>query len=450
LHRVFHNNFSLYKLLFLLILDGISWTTQKKSPIVEVATQRVIHNALNKGDYPMDNVTIPNQSVICQCLNLLRVSTSRDKVLDYRAQKLFVGSSILLFVEAQLQQRHSYYEIAEYLEANKHLQEMLQLESISPAQLSRKMRQLPTEQLQNVFLSLQSQIKELTQHKPGLSAKIGKLELLDATELTLPSILSKWAYCSRSNHGVKMHTSLVIVDKDTMYPHKIVATTKDVADHEVAMHFTVDPDATYVMDRGYQVYDHFQYWTENRIKFVARVKEKSRLPIVKERELPKRKKGFVRDADVMLPNLSTKLRLIEFTDEKGRLYRLVTNRWDLSAHQIAEVYKNRWQIELFFKWVKQHIRLVKPHGYTVEAIWNQMYIALIAYSLCLLIRLRLQCKQTMWQLLRLICIHADHPWSSLMEALWRKPKRTSKGRPKRTGRPPKVPRVSMKPKLILV
>lgn len=395
----------------------------------------------------MDNV--PNQSVICQCLKLLNVNTSRDKSLDYRAQKLFVGPSILMFIESQLQQRSSYYVMAEHLAANEDFQEMLKLESISTSQLSRKMRQLPTEGLQNLFFSLLGQIKELTKDKRGVTPGIGKLKLLDSTELTLPPILSKWAYCSRSSHGVKMHTSLVVADAKTMYPDKIIASTKDIADHEVVQNFTVDKDATYVMDRGYQVYKHFQYWVENRIKFVTRVKGNSRLFIVKERALPKRKKGFIRDAEVTMPDLPAKLRLIEFEDDQGRTYRLVTNRWDLSVHQIAEIYRNRWHIELFFKWVKQHIRFVKPHGYSIEAIWNQMYIALIAYALCLLIKLQLQCKQTVWQLLQLMRIHADRSWENLMLALNRKPTRTSRGRPKRNGRPPKVSNVSMKPRLIL-
>jgi len=396
----------------------------------------------------MDNV--PNQSVICQCLKMLNVSTSRDKTLDYRAQKLFVGSTLLLFIEAQLQQRNSYYVMSEHLAANEDFQELLSLETISPSQLSRKMKQLPTKELESLFFSLLDQIKELTKDKRGITPGIGKLRLLDSTELTLPPILSKWAYCSRSNHGVKMHTSLVVVDAKTMYPDKMIATTKDVADHEVALHFTVDKDATYVMDRGFQVYEHFKYWVENRIKFVARVKENSRLSIVSERELPKRRKGFIRDADVTMPNLPTKLRLIEFKDDQGRTYRLVTNRWDLSTHQIAEIYRNRWHIELFFKWVKQHIRLVKPHGYSVEAIWNQMYIALIAYALCLLIKLKLQCKQSVWQLLQLMCIYAERSWENFMAAINRKPTRTSNGRPKRNGRPPKVSKVSMKPRLILL
>src|SRR5690606_3311503 len=130
-------------------------------------------------------------------------------------------------IEAQLQQRSSYYVMSEHLAANEDFQELLRLETISPSQLSRKLKQLPTQELQNLFFSLLDQIKELTKDKRGITPGIGKLRLLDSTELTLPPILSKWAYCSKTNHGVKMHTSLVVVDAETMYPDKIIATTKD-------------------------------------------------------------------------------------------------------------------------------------------------------------------------------------------------------------------------------
>ncbi|GIP33196.1 IS4 family transposase [Paenibacillus sp. J2TS4] len=395
----------------------------------------------------MDNNT--NLSVICQCLQLLKVSPSRDCNLDYRAHKLFVGSSMLLFIEAQLQQRESYAEMSEHLIANESFQRLLGgLNSISASQLSRKMRQLPLANLHLLFMQVTEQIQQLTKDKRGITPKIGKLKLIDSTQITLPAILSKWAYCSVSNHGVKMHTSLVVVDAKTMYPDKMIASTRDIADHEVVQSFTIDKDATYVVDRGYQVYKHFQTWVTQGIKFVARVKENSQLTIVKERGLPKLG-NFRRDADVTVPGQQIKLRLIEFQDNQGRLYRLVTNRWDLTAHQIAEVYRHRWQIELFFKWIKQHIRLVKPHGYTAEAIWNQMYIALIAYGLCLLLKLQLNCKQTIWQLLRLIRLYADKSWAMLLEAIERKPKRKSKGRPKRNGRPPKQAKKSMKPRIIV-
>jgi hypothetical protein len=380
---------------------------------------------------------------------LLKVNTSRDNDLDYRAHKLFVGTSTLLFIEAQLQQRESYVEMSEHVAANDSFQQLLGgLHRISPSQLSRKMRQLPLENLHSLFMQVTGQIQQLTKDKCGITPKIGKLKLMDSTQITLPAILSKWAYCSASNHGVKMHTSLVVVDRKTMYPDKIIASTRDIADHEVAQYFTVDKNATYVMDRGYQVYKHFQSWVTQGIRFVARVKDNSQLSVVRERELPKRG-GFSRDADVTVPGQRDHLRLIEFQDQQGRSYRLVTNRWDLTVHQIAEMYRHRWQIELFFKWVKQHIRLVKPHGYTAEALWNQMYIALVAYALCLLVKLQLNCKQTVWQLLRLIRLYADKSWGKLLEAIDRKPTRSSKGRPKRKGRRPQLAKKSMKPRIIV-
>ena len=395
----------------------------------------------------MDNV--PNQTVICQCLKLLNVDSTRDATLDYRSRKLFVGASTLLFIEAQLHQRSSYKVMSEHLAANREFQKLLKLESISAAQLSRKMKRLPMANLQTLFFSIIEQIKQRTKDLKGMTPGIGKLKLIDSTGITLPPILAKWCYCSETNHGVKMHTSLVVMDSKTMYPDKIIASTKDVADHEVALEFTIAKDATYVMDRGYQVYKHFQKWLKDKIKFVCRVKENSRLTFIRERELPKRQKGFIRDADVKLPDFPGIFRLIEFCDDQKRTYCLVTNRFDLSAHQIAEVYRNRWHIELFFKWVKQHIRLVKPHGYTPEAIWNQMYIALIAYALCLLVKLTLNCKKSAWDLLQLMRIYAEKPWDDFLVAIYRKPTRTSKGRPKRNGRPPKKATKSMEPKLIV-
>ncbi len=394
----------------------------------------------------MDNTT--NPKVICQCLQLLKVDPSRNKKLDYRTHKLFTGASTLLFIEAQLQQRGSYAEMAEHIAANDSFQQFLGLNSISPSQLSRKMKQLPLTHLHALFIRVTEQIQELTKGGRGISAKIGKLKLIDSTQVTLPSILAKWAYCSTSNHGVKMHTSLVVVNSKTRYPEQMVASTKDIADHEVVQHFTIDKDATYVMDRGYQVYRHFHTWVTQGIKFVARVKDNSRLVVEHERELPKRG-DFCRDAIVQIPGEESRLRLVEFKDGQERLYRLVTNRLDLSALQIAEIYRHRWLIELFFKWMKQHIRLVKPHGYTAEAMWNQLYIAVIAYALCLLVKLQLACKQSEWELLRLIRLYAELPWAKLLEALERKPTRTSKGRPKRNGRPPKRAKKSMKPRLIV-
>lgn len=393
--------------------------------------------------------TIPKNTVICQCLNMLNVKEYRSLMDDHRTQKLFAGPAIQLFVESQLQQRRSYEEIAEHLYADDNLKKWIRLDSISPSQLSRKLKQLNTFTLQRIFLTLVSRIQSFTPENPGLKKKVGTLHIVDATEVTMPLIPSKWAFCSKSKCGIKMHTRFVVDSPEMMYPDQIIGSTQDISDHEVAIDLVVDPEATYIMDRGYLKYDLFTKWATEGIRFVTRVKDNSKLTILKNREIPKRAKQIVTDADVQLPDRDTQLRLVEFTDDKGRLYRIVTTRWDLPAKEIAEIYRNRWQIELFFKWIKQHLRIVKVYGYSQEAIWNQLYLALIAYALCLLIKLQQNISRSIWRLLQSLRLYANDSWSKWMNALNRKPSRTSKGRRSKGGRRHQIPKKSQKPRITL-
>ncbi|PTY76103.1 hypothetical protein B5V89_19015 [Heyndrickxia sporothermodurans] len=73
---------------------------------------------------------------------------------------------------------------------------------------------------------------------------------------------------------------------------------------------------------------------------------------------------------------------------------MVTNRWDITAEQVAEIYKQRWQIELFFKWIKQHLKLVKLFNYKPEAVWNQLWLAMIAYALSEIIKIKTRVNKT--------------------------------------------------------
>ena len=93
-------------------------------------------------------------------------------------------------------------------------------------------------------------------------------------------------------------------------------------------------------------------------------------------------------------------RLIETVDSKGNVIRLVTNRFDLSAEEIGHIYRSRWAIELFFKWLKQHVRIKTFFGTSEEAIQNQIFMALIAYCLLVLVQMETKAKQSILQLKR--------------------------------------------------
>jgi hypothetical protein len=272
--------------------------------------------------------------------------------------------------------------------------------------------------------------------------------VIDSTSISLPEVAGKWAYVSSSKNAVKMHTRLVVADRHTVCPDKIIASTADVtdSDSEIVLKLVTDPDAIYVFDRGYIVYGNYRTWVEQSLRFVARLQARNRTVILMEREIPSGS-PVVRDANVKISfnkegeTFETELRLVEFLDEKGRLYRLLTNVYDLTADQISEIYRHRWMIELFFKWIKGHLKLVKLFSYDSEAVWSQMYFALTAYALIQWLKLHTGAKQTAWTILKYVRSYASKTWQEFVDALFRPPGRTSKGRQKKAkkGRPRKNP-----------
>lgn len=388
---------------------------------------------------------IPKDQVICKCLNLLDLSDKRDKTLDFRAQKLTVTKLVKMVLEAELRQHDSLGFISEHLRSSPLFQQFIDLDSISKSQISRKLRAIPYTYSQSLFLRTIQKLQLLTKDRKGI-AELGRLRIIDSSELVLPSIAGQWAYCSKTKNAVKMHTRLIVTDGDTVFPERIIASTADVADSEVVMDLVTADDAIYVMDRGYIVYRNYKTWTEQNARFVARIKKCNKTTIVQEHSIAESSK-VSRDADVIVTfqengeNIKVQLRLVEFTDDQGNFYRVLTNVNEMSAEQISEIYRHRWMIELFFKWIKQHLQLVKLYSYSPEAIWTQIYLALTAYALVLIVKLETGTKQTIWKVLQLLRLYMFSNWETFLQALFRQPTRASKGRQKKAkrGRPRKHP-----------
>jgi hypothetical protein len=389
--------------------------------------------------------SIPKEPVICKCLELLNLSDERDMILDFRTQKLTTAKLVKLMIEAQLNQHSSYSVITEHLRSSDSLQKIIDLESISESQISRKLRVLPYQWSQSLFLQTIEKLKDLTQDYKGIPG-IGRLSIIDSTELSLPSVAGQWAYCSKTKNAVKMHTRLVVADNDTVFPDRIIASTADIADSEVVMELVVDDDAIYVMDRGYIVYKIYKTWVERNIRFVARIQKRNKTVVVRERSVAE-SSNILRDADVKVSfkenseTIEIELRLVEFSDDQGNHYRILTNVYDLSAEQVSEMYRHRWMIELFFKWIKQHLKLVKLYSLEPEAVWTQMYLTLVAYALVLMVKLETGTSHAAWKVLQFLRIYMDKSWEAFLRALFREPTRTSKGRRKKAkkGRPRKHP-----------
>jgi hypothetical protein len=212
------------------------------------------------------------------------------------------------------------------------------------------------------------------------------LYLIDATVLPLNSLSAKWAHFAANVHGAKAH---VIYDPDADCPVYLSITARSVNDILPARVMPVTPGASYVFDLGY--YD-FAWWNEldeAGCRIVTRFKSHTPLEVIETREivgvgpilsdrighLPKRQANS-RNNPFHKP-----VREITVRIETGKVLRILTNDLDASAQQIADLYRRRWAIELFFRWVKQNLKIRKFLGTSENAVRIQVIVALIAFLL---------------------------------------------------------------------
>ena len=376
----------------------------------------------------MNKKSIGHKKLISQCLSLLPTEEFSCPLLNYRNDKLNVDALMKIFVAAHLDKWESYVDIEEKLRANPDFCASINLTNISGSQISRRINDLPTEWAQNLFSRVVHVLQDLTKDFKGISPEIGRLKLIDSTHLKLPAGLCDWAYVTKGWNVVKMHTRLVVVSEDACYPDKILPSNGIVSDFESSDFLVEKSEATYLMDRGYPSKENLQKWLEQEILFVARITKSLRM--FSQEEYDVSDSAIIRDAKVLFGNSKKPVRLVEFKDEEQRIYRLLTSRWDLTSKQIMDLYRYRWGIETFFRWVKQHLNLVKIWSTSPQGMWNQMFIALAAYGLALILQLKTNTSKTLWSFLQLMRTYMYKPWKKFKEALFRKKSKTSRGKQK--------------------
>jgi hypothetical protein len=264
----------------------------------------------------------------------------------------------------------------------------------------------PWQLYQEVFHQLLAQGQALAAHTFRGQHKFrfkNKLISMDATVIDLCASVFDWAQYRRTKGAVKLH---LLLDHNGFLPCYAVITEGKQHEVRVARQLSFTPGTLLVMDRGYNDYHWFFDLTQQGVYFVTRMKENSDYLVVEERELPRRK-GLLRDQVICLYQQAREgkecyFRRIEFYDEQqDRVLVFLTNNLKLAAATVAEVYQQRWQIELFFKALKQNLRVKTFVGTTANALKTQIWAALIAM---LLIKY-LQLKSTFgWSLSNLVAL----------------------------------------------
>ncbi|QOY33900.1 IS4 family transposase [Anaerobacillus isosaccharinicus] len=318
--------------------------------------------------------------------------------LDFYTKKLTTESFLKLLLYAQLEEVESLHALSDCL-FDDQLQKGVNLDSISISQLSRRLNGMNPDLFQRLFLDLVSKIHAKTHY----TKLIMPLKIIDSSTLPLNLTNHKWAKFRKTKAGVKLHLRLVFMEKGISYPEKAVITTAKEHDRGQLEIMVDDRECMYVFDRGYLDYERFDRMTDEGYFFLSRLRKNAVIREVYEFKLPE-SSAVLSDQMILIGTPQKRaenyFRLLKVIDSKGNELHLITNRFDLSAEEISEMYKSRWAIELFFKWIKQHLSIKKFYGQSEWAIHNQVFIALIVFCLHVLAQHETKSKRKTLQISR--------------------------------------------------
>ena len=322
----------------------------------------------------------------------------KTKKLDYYTKKLSTESLLKLLLFAQLQEVESLHALGDSL-FDQELQKGIELDSISVSQLSRRINGLNPDLFQQLFLDLVGKIHA----KTDSTKLVMPLKIIDSSTLPLNLTNHRWAKFRKTKAGVKLHLRLVFMEKGESYPEKAVITTAKEHDRGQLEVMVDDKECMYVFDRGYLDYERFDRMTDEGYFFLSRLRKNAVVREIDSYKLPENS-TVLSDQMVLIGTTQNRaenyFRLIKVVDTKGNELQLITNRFDISADEISDMYKSRWAIELFFKWIKQHLNVKKFYGQSEWAIQNQIFIALIVFCLHVLVQIETKSKRKILQISR--------------------------------------------------
>ena len=232
---------------------------------------------------------------------------------------------------------------------------------------------------------------------------------LDSTTIDLCLSLFRWARFRRTKSAIKLHT---LLDLRGPIPAFIHISDGKLHDVHALDQMPIEAGSFYVMDRGYL--DFARLFVLHLLGAFFVIRAKRSLRYVRAHSLPVEEKAGVRSDQIIELAIAhsrqgypERLRRIRFFDEETqRFFVYLTNNFALSALTIAQLYKSRWQVELFFKWIKQHLRIKRFMGTSVNAVKTQIWIAICVYSQVAILKKQLDLPQSLHKILRILDAHA--------------------------------------------
>jgi hypothetical protein len=322
-------------------------------------------------------------SIMNQLLQIFPRSEFQSAVKETRSERHARGFSswehFVAMLFCQLADAQSLREITGGLASCEGRLEQLGMSVPKRSTLAYANKHRPWELFRNVFYKTTERCRAELGHQTKFRFK-NRLLSIDSTVVTLCSKMFPWATYSRQKGAVKLHFTL---DHAGYLPEAMVVTTGTYSELTVLRRRSYARGTILVMDRGFVDFGWFGQLNQNGVVFVTRIKTDTRYEVVEHRPVVAGS-GVISDEVIRLSSPATRkrypeaLRLVTIETDQGERLGFLTNQMTLAASTIAEIYKDRWQIEVFFKLIKQNLRIKSFVGTSANAVWIQIWTALIA------------------------------------------------------------------------
>lgn len=308
---------------------------------------------------------------------------------DYKVHQATCRSHFLALMLAMLLHRRSLRDIGQALRGRMRYLSPFGIGSVDRSTLSHANRHRPADVLEPVFAELLRQVQSVA---PGHRFRFrSKWYTLDATEIRVSKTRFAWARCSPKESGLKLHFFL---DHDGLLPCVVEIGTLRESELAMARRRVYDPGTVLCFDRGYFDSAWFQQLSETGVVFVTRLPVYAKIRVVSDRPVDAAS-GVLSDQIVRFSGpitqrkCSSKLRVITYHDARtNKTLVFLTNQLTWLPQTICGIYHDRWQIELFFKWIKQNLKLTRFYGCDRNAVQWQVRVALCLYLLFALLKFK--------------------------------------------------------------
>ena len=301
-----------------------------------------------------------------------------------RSDALPRWSQFIALAVGHLGQRHSLRDIEAALTSDPKLHYHLGTRAVSRSSLARANENLTADFYRDLFGELYARLQN-THAVPGKRFRFkGKLFSLDGSLIDLSMKVFPWADVAPKKAAFKLHLGL---DHDGLIPAFAEVSEGLTAEMDVADTFAFPKGSVLVFDRGYSRYTWHKQLTDKGLFWVTRARKGMLYEVVKTHPVAEGG-SVISDQIVRLSNKRARkvgaydIRRVEYRDiESGKIYVFITNQKTWSAQTVADIYKSRWEVELFFKWIKQNLKIKTVLGHTINAVASQIFVALRVYLL---------------------------------------------------------------------